>query len=253
MLRKHIPYLLTPTPTDGGGGDAQTETIPAAGAGGAQVSKDRAEPEGQAPAQAEEQTSAPVLSGKDDFLLGVLLKDMKPEIPEIKTVSEEETEAPQSGEPKPQPAKEPAATVEEKPKRKKKASLIRELDAPLAPPVITPSEPAPTAQVGAPSTDPDEEYVKGLTSDQQEELAEAEYAQKLYGETYKGRRKALLKWYRELDATATRLLAEDPERKALRGGCRLAKVHALQTPHGSGARQSRAAGHRRGRGPQACA
>ena len=74
-----------------------------------------------------------------------------------------------------------------------------------------PTQPQPEPQQR--HVDPDEEYVKGLTDEQREELIEAEHAEKLFPDRYRGRRKAMIAWYRSFDTQVTDLMRQDPARK----------------------------------------
>lgn len=109
------------------------------------------------------------------------------------------------------PATPTPAPAPEPPKKRARKSVISvSLDAPQ------PSTPAPTYTPPAPQPPPvdaDDAYVAGLTNEQKEELREAEKAEAMFPEQYRGRRKQLIAWYRQLDTTAGNLLAEDPNRK----------------------------------------
>jgi hypothetical protein len=129
--------------------------------------------------------------------------------PEITPVEEPQPE------PQPEPTPEPTPTpTPEAPKRKKKVAIVPDLEPAPAPtptpaPVLAPT-PAPHQP---PQADPDDEYVRGLTDEQREELIEAEHAEKLFPDRYKGRRKSLIAWYRNFDTQVTDLMRQDPGRK----------------------------------------
>lgn len=168
----------------------------------------------------------PPKSGKDDPLLKALFDNLKE--PEIKKVKEEEDPdagkqaSGQAGEQKtPDDEKETkpegeganppqdAPPAETKPKRKKKAAVLTAPEPVLAPPVEQDQE---HDQEQETKPDVDADYIAGLTEEQQEELAEAEWAEKNLGDKHKGRRKQLLDFYRKLDASHEKLLKEKPDR-----------------------------------------
>lgn len=170
--------------------------------------------------------------GRKDPLLAALFEDVDPEFKKVDdTPDDPETPATDPATPTTPPATpptDPAATTPAQPaapvkKKKKKVAIIESLDesypdgAPRDGAVVTPGhtsppippEPAPAA---TPPADPDAAYIAGLSDEQKEELREAEYAEKLYPDKYKGRKAALLAWYKNLDSEMVRLTKENPGR-----------------------------------------
>lgn len=153
------------------------------------------------------------LSGKDDPLLKDLIaaykgeedpKPVEPAPPE-KTQAEKDKEAADAAAAEAAKTATPPATPAAAPKKGARKSILPEEDAPLPPPAAPPA--AVTPPPAAPA-DADEQYIAGLTEEQKDELAEAEFAAKLYPNKYANRRKELLDYYRRVDATANRLLTE---------------------------------------------
>lgn len=54
--------------------------------------------------------------------------------------------------------------------------------------------------------------MQGLGEEQRDELREAQYAEKLFPDKYKGRRKALIDYYRRVDVATEKWLSADPSR-----------------------------------------
>mgnify|MGYP000352491580 CR=1 FL=1 len=140
-------------------------------------------------------------TGLEDPMLSSLIEDIKvvvadPPAPEIKEVN---VDAPPPGDPPPAaPAK----------RTKKKLEIV--VDTPPAPPApAAPVEPAPPAPAPVADPDPDAEYIKSLTEEQREELAEADFAERTLGGKYAGQKKKLLDSYRAVDKFAT----ENPDAK----------------------------------------
>jgi hypothetical protein len=179
---------------------------------------DPAAPEGGAAPEPEhdpEPEPEPPKSGKDDPLLAALFDNLKE--PEIKKVEDPEPEPEPDPKPEPKPeGGEPAAKPEppaEPPAKKKKKAAV--LTAPEPTSVVATAPPAPEIEpdpAPEPKEDPDAAYIAGLTEEQQEELAEAEWAEKNLGERHKGRRKQLIDFYRTLDASHSKLLKDKPDR-----------------------------------------
>ncbi len=153
-----------------------------------------------------------------DPLLSTLLKDMGEEVPitkvdepaddpdkkkldDEKPKGEDDTkkddDAPNDDDkkdPDPEPKPEP------KPKAKKNTKII-DVEPELTPkPAVAAEPPKAEAPKPEPKADPDAEYVAGLTDEQKEELAEADFAEAHFGEKYKGRRKKLIDFYKAADA-----------------------------------------------------
>lgn len=164
--------------------------------------------EKEEPAEPEE-PPAPI-EGKDDPLLASIFADLKDEKePEFKKVEEEpETPAAPAAE-EPPTTEEPAAEPAKKPK--KQSRVITEPPAPPGAPVVI-APPVAPVEPPKPAVDPEAEYIASLNDDQREELSEARKAEAMFPERYKGREKKLLQWFKDLDTTATRLQAENPDR-----------------------------------------
>jgi hypothetical protein len=155
-----------------------------------------------------------------DPLIQAMLRDLKGDSaePEIKPVPDE---PPTSAEPPPAaPAAAPVpdpppAPTAAPPARKKRVSIVPDLEVQSQPaPTATPAPPPPPAAAPEPPpADPDEAYVQGLTDEQREELMEAAVAERLFPDRYRGRRKALINWYRGFDGQVQQLMTSDPNRK----------------------------------------
>jgi hypothetical protein len=157
-------------------------------------------------------TPVHIHEGKDDPLLKSIFKTLGDE-PEIEP-------APEEPEPPAEPPKDPDHTEDKlekvdpeptpEPKAKKK-TVTRAPEPAYQPPVIPPApSPAPIPPP-KPAEDPDEAYIASLSEEQQEELAEAEYAEAHLGEKFKGQKKKLLEFYRQVDGFAQKFTGENFE------------------------------------------
>ncbi len=104
----------------------------------------------------------------------------------------------------PAPAPAPA-------KKGKKVSVVRKEDVAVieARQPATAQPPAPAAPIPAATLDDD--YIKGLTDEQKEELREAEVAELLEPVKYKDQKKKLVAFYRRFDAETSAILEKEPE------------------------------------------
>lgn len=111
---------------------------------------------------------------------------------------------------KPGVAAAPAAQPAVKPVKKGKFSIVPK----EAEELVKSPDPAPVASAApaAPVLDADEDYIKTLTEDQQDELREAEVAELLEPVKYKDQRKKLLAFYKRFDTEAPRIQSENPDR-----------------------------------------
>ena len=144
------------------------------------------------------ETAPEIKTGKDDPLLAALFSDMREE-PEIVKVNEETAVEPEAAATPP-----PTEPVKEEPKkRKKRVDVVveQEQKEEPAPATATAPEPAPPAAKEE-AKDDEAEYISGLNDDQKDELSEAEWAEKNLGDKFKGRRKAVLDWFKKIDKAA---------------------------------------------------
>lgn len=144
----------------------------------------------------------------DDPMLGALADDFRqlvtpvepPEEPVITKVDESALT--------PKPGETPVPPATPPPVKKKKLEIVEPTPAPAAAPApaSVPVAVAPVAPTPEPP-DPDADYIKGLTDEQREELAEAEFAEKNLGNKYAGQRKKLIESFKAVDKFA----AENPD------------------------------------------
>ena len=186
-------------------------------------------PEAKTPEQIEAEKAAAEAAeaeatkeAKDDPLLKSIFKDMEPTIEAAPETNEEakakadEAKAKADAEAAAK-AKEEAdakakadAEAEAKAKKKKKAAPTEEekfIDEP-AKETAAPRQEPPKAEVSADEA----KFVESLTEEQREELHEAEVAERLFPDRHKGRRKALLAYYKTIEDSTRKLLEEDPQR-----------------------------------------
>ena len=204
MLRRILPrHLCAPEAAA-----AATPATPAA-TPAAEPAATPAEPAEPAEPDAPAEPAAPV-TGKDDELLSALLGDYRGDEPKIEPapeVVEEVAPDPAAAVPAVVPAATPAPASPAAPAKARKRVEIMPPETPTLPPPAAPVSAKPT--LPAPTVDADEDYVRGLTAEQQEELNEASVAEQLMPDRHKDRRKKLIAYYRNVDATATKLLTDN--------------------------------------------
>lgn len=175
--------------------------------------------------------------GVHDVLLANILKSLRPEQePPVEPAVEPPAEPPAtppaeqadagtggagaSAEAPPAPAQPtadpnapvpPAQPAPPAPRRKKKVSIGKGHPVVDNPPPPAPASPAPTPVPPAPPAPAAEApLATGSLPVDEEELAEAAVAERLFGDRYKGHTTALKKWYQDFDSRVAALRAQNP-------------------------------------------
>lgn len=249
MLKLYVPKrLLMAEPTDGNGNQTPEEIAAAEATAAAEA---KAAEEATAAAAAEAEAAA---ANEPDPLLAVLERDLNPEgvadikpAPEDDAAATEAAAAAKAAEEKAKADAAAAAAVEAakkaappaKPSARKRVTVIED-DPPIAAPV-----PIAQAPVAAPKP---ADAKDNFTAEQQDDIAEAEMAEQLFPDRYKGSADRLKEFYRGFDAKVLELQKTDANRSLdesdtefqalLKSKPRIEQAHVKRVQREIGAREA---------------
>jgi hypothetical protein len=218
MLSKYLPrHLLN---------QAGAPTTPPAELSDEEKAKKKAEEEAAA-AKKKADEEAAAKEDESDPLLKAIIGDMRKGLPAVKPAPDAEAEAAAAAKLKAdeeaaakKKAEEEAAAAKAKEEEEAKKKAERQVNKGVIEieTEIVPGEQGDQQQqqqpqqTSLPQPTEDERYIATLSDDQREELREAEVAERLFPERYKGRKAALIAWFKRYDSEVTKLYDKDPER-----------------------------------------